>query len=184
MNREEFLKRLDEALQGKVSANVISENIDYYDTFILQEVRKGKRETDVIAGLGNPRILAQTIIDTADNEWNVSREKSRYVNRTYDGEKNGYGNGNRKETDECNYKGQDREKFAWKRHDYGEEKQGYQRVYTGRRLKWLLIGIVAVTVLVLIGMVWLIGGIIAIVAPILVPVLLVVLIIKIMRRNR
>lgn len=64
MHKEEFLTQLREALHGNVSQKLLNENLTYYENYILQEVRKGKTEGEVLSELGNPRILAQTIIDT------------------------------------------------------------------------------------------------------------------------
>lgn len=66
MNKEEFLRGLRQALEGNVSPAVIQENIRYYDNYITDEVRKGAREADVIAEIGDPRLIAKTIEDTTD----------------------------------------------------------------------------------------------------------------------
>ena len=52
MNRDEFLRTLREALAGEVAPNIIEENVRYYDAYITDEVRKGRREEDVIEELG------------------------------------------------------------------------------------------------------------------------------------
>lgn len=66
MNREEFLHRLRQALEGNVSPSVIQENLRYYDNYISEEIRKGAREADVIAEIGDPRLIAKTIEETSD----------------------------------------------------------------------------------------------------------------------
>ena len=70
MTKQDFIEKLRFALNGKVSANVVSENIQYYEDYINTEIRKGKSEEEVLAALGDPRLIARTIITTsaqADN---------------------------------------------------------------------------------------------------------------------
>lgn len=61
MDRNEFLKKLKEALSEYVDKNIVVEQLDYYDKYISDEVAKGRSEKDVIAELGDPRLLAKTI---------------------------------------------------------------------------------------------------------------------------
>lgn len=63
MSREEFLTELRKALQGRVSQQTVNDNLRYYEEYILTESHKGKAEAEVIAELGNPRLLAKSIID-------------------------------------------------------------------------------------------------------------------------
>ncbi|RDU24775.1 DUF1700 domain-containing protein [Anaerosacchariphilus polymeriproducens] len=67
MSKEEFLDELRIALQGEVSQNEISENLEYYDRYIASEIRKGRSIESVMEELGNPRLIARTIIDTHSN---------------------------------------------------------------------------------------------------------------------
>lgn len=61
MNREEFLRQLREALEGKVPERVINENTAYYRDYINNQVKSGMSEKEVLRGLGDPRLLARTI---------------------------------------------------------------------------------------------------------------------------
>lgn len=45
MTREEFLQGLKEALDGNMDASAIQENLNYYNEYINEEVRKGKTGT-------------------------------------------------------------------------------------------------------------------------------------------
>ena len=64
MTREEFLRRLSEALEGNISAGAVQDNLNYYNQYILDEVRGGKTEEEVLQSLGDPWAIARTIIDT------------------------------------------------------------------------------------------------------------------------
>ena len=66
MSKEEFLRRLEEALSGEVPASVIRENLNYYNTYITQEMAKGRTMEEITAEIGDARIVARTIIDSCE----------------------------------------------------------------------------------------------------------------------
>lgn len=66
MNREEFLARLKTALGGNINSSLVQENLDYYNNYITEEMRKGKSEQEILEMLGDPWILARTIIAAND----------------------------------------------------------------------------------------------------------------------
>ena len=66
MRKEEFLQTLRRALTGDVPPGVVEENIRYYDSYITEEVRKGRTEEEVTGEIGDPRLIARTIEDTTD----------------------------------------------------------------------------------------------------------------------
>ena len=70
MRKEEGLQILRRALTGDVPPGVVEENIRYYDGYIADEVRKGRTEEEVIAEIGDPRLIARTIEDTTDGAGN------------------------------------------------------------------------------------------------------------------
>lgn len=71
MRKAEFLQELRESLQGEVSAAVIEENVNYYDSYISQEAASGRREEDVLDEIGSPRLIAKTIIDSQEAAGNA-----------------------------------------------------------------------------------------------------------------
>lgn len=64
MNKEEFLQGLQNALSGEVPPAVIRENLNYYSDYIQTEINKGRSAAEVMEELGDPRLIARTIIDT------------------------------------------------------------------------------------------------------------------------
>lgn len=76
MTRQEFLEELRIALQGEISQSRINEHLRYYDNYIMEESRKGKTEQQVLEELGNPRLIAKTLIDTADGYGTEYRESA------------------------------------------------------------------------------------------------------------
>lgn len=65
MEKQEFLEKLRLALNGKVPADVVAENLQYYADYINVEIRKGRSEEEVMAALGDPRLIAKTIVETS-----------------------------------------------------------------------------------------------------------------------
>lgn len=63
MGQEEFLSIFSQALAGQVAESRIQENINYYRQYINNQIRQGKTESEVLESLGNPRLLAKTIIE-------------------------------------------------------------------------------------------------------------------------
>ena len=63
MNKTEFLQGLQSALSGNVPPETVRENLRYYSDYIRSEVQKGRSERDVMEELGDPRLIARTIMD-------------------------------------------------------------------------------------------------------------------------
>lgn len=65
MSKNEFLYILKESLEAEVSQSVVDDNLVYYNNYIDQEIQKGKSEAEVLSLLGEPRLIAKTIIETS-----------------------------------------------------------------------------------------------------------------------
>lgn len=76
MTRQEFVSELRIALQDQVSQQTLKENLDYYETYIMQESRKGRTEEEVLEELGNPRLIAKTIISSEPDNNRRSRQEN------------------------------------------------------------------------------------------------------------
>lgn len=79
MNRHEFLDILRQSLAGEVKADVINDNLNYYNEYIMTEMRKGREESEVLKSLGDPRLLAKTIIDA-----NCTQDNGAYTTYSYE----------------------------------------------------------------------------------------------------
>ncbi len=78
MRKEEFLEKLSEALREYMDNGSAYGHVNYYSNYINDEIRKGSKEEDVVAGLGSPRLIAKSIIDRG----NYSSDNVSYT--TYD----------------------------------------------------------------------------------------------------
>ncbi|MCM1092099.1 MAG: DUF1700 domain-containing protein [Butyrivibrio sp.] len=64
MNKHEFIDRLRAALNGRIPAPQVEDTVNYYQDYINMEMRKGRSEEEVLQSLGDPRLIARTIIQT------------------------------------------------------------------------------------------------------------------------
>lgn len=67
MTRNEFLGKLKEALENDLNGRIVQENMEYYNSYITGEVSKGRSEEEVTAELGDPWMIARSIIDMAES---------------------------------------------------------------------------------------------------------------------
>lgn len=67
MTRTEFLEQLRQALQGNMNQTLVNEHLQYYEKYIIEESRKGRSEQEVVDFLGNPRLIARTLIETSEH---------------------------------------------------------------------------------------------------------------------
>ena len=65
MNKREFLNKLNEFLSYELPAPIVREKLSFYSDYIDREASSGKSTAEVIDGLGDPQLIARTIIDAA-----------------------------------------------------------------------------------------------------------------------
>lgn len=169
MNREEFLQGLRTALSGAVPPAVLQENLRYYDEYISTEMQKGRTESQVMEELGNPRLIARTILDTTPEAGEGNFEEYRaygsYVSDDSDSGNGGYqtGSSGSGRSSSGNYQGNvhyyDLNKWYWK-----------------LLALLLVIGVVMLVVMV-------VSGILSIVIP-LIPFILCIMFVMWLLRNR
>lgn len=67
MNKREFLSKLEEALVYELPPRAVDENLRYYSSYIDSEVKSGRSVEEVLGELGDPRLIARTIIDAVSS---------------------------------------------------------------------------------------------------------------------
>ena len=63
MTKQDFILELRMVLSGKLDSSKIDAHARYYEEYINAEVRNGKSEKEVLEMLGNPRLIARSILD-------------------------------------------------------------------------------------------------------------------------
>ena len=85
MDKEAFLLGLRRALTGNLSAEVVDSHIEYYRDYINSKIRMGESEQDVVASLGNPRLIARSILEVSSsaNQGTEYQQNSEYSEQDY-----------------------------------------------------------------------------------------------------
>ncbi len=73
MSKQEFLDSLRRSLSGGLGYAQVEEHIRYYSDYIDSQIRSGKTEAETMASLGDPRLIAKTLLGMEDVE-TVSKE--------------------------------------------------------------------------------------------------------------
>lgn len=160
MNKEEFLQGLQSTLSGEVSPAVARENLNYYNDYIQTEINKGRSEAEVMEELGNPRLIARTIIDTTPGAGTSSYES--------------YNNGSTDST------GQYQEEH---RRQSSRQNTGNPHYYNLSKWYWKILGIVLVIVVFTV-IIAVVSGLISLVMPMLPVIGMVILIMWFVRGPR
>lgn len=156
MNKQEFIDRLRASLNGKISAAEVEDTVQYYKDYIDSEIRKGKRESEVLDMLGDPRLIARTIVETSqpiEDTGDVHGSRGSY----YDNQS--YQNGN-------TY------------HSNSQQEETFKKPKIFRMPGWLLI-ILAVLILYLILSV--VFSVLAFLAPVIIVAAVVIFLVKLFR---
>lgn len=74
MTRTDFIDILQKTLAGSLGSSYVNENVRFYQEYIDTQIRSGISEEETIEKLGDPRLIAKTIIEAA------KQEHSSYVN--------------------------------------------------------------------------------------------------------
>jgi len=68
MNKAQFLELLSQKLSEELSCADVISHLSYYESYINEEIARGRAEEDIMAELGDPYMIARTIIDTHTGE--------------------------------------------------------------------------------------------------------------------
>lgn len=154
MNKKEFLDILGRRLAQQLPQEKIAENIRYYDEYLTEKVQQGMTEQEAIDQLGDPLLIARTIMDTSSDEMG----KKTVYEEGYTG----------------NYQENPREENL-KEHHRGTD----GKLQT--RLGCLVAVIVVILLLTLI--LKLVGSVLSFVLPVLIPVLIIGMVLEYFRKR-
>lgn len=162
MSKNEFIQGLEAALSGNVPPETVRENLIYYRDYIRTELEKGRTEQDIMDELGDPRLIARTIMDTTPGAEEGAFEPYHFRSFFGEGSQTGsYSQGS-------GY-GQDSSYSQNDGYTQGSGSRGYVHYYNLNKWYWKLLAVVVV-VLFLMLLFTLITGFLSLVIPML-PVL-------------
>ncbi len=67
MNKVEFIDMLRRHISEVGDPTFINDTIDYYQDYIDTSIRKGRTEEEVLSELGDPRLIAKSIVASRDD---------------------------------------------------------------------------------------------------------------------
>lgn len=68
MSKEKFLQELEAALTNQLSGEAIQAQLNYYKAYINEQIASGRDEAEVMTSLGDPYLIANTIIQGQEFE--------------------------------------------------------------------------------------------------------------------
>lgn len=68
MNKYEFLAQLEEQLRGFVSNQEVRESVQYYQSYIEEEIRGGRTEEEIFEDIGSANSVAKAIIEARGHQ--------------------------------------------------------------------------------------------------------------------
>lgn len=71
MSKQEFLDQLRRNISSMNDYVVVNDTMAYYEDYIESQIRMGKSEQEVMAMLGDPRLIAKSILATQDAKQNL-----------------------------------------------------------------------------------------------------------------
>lgn len=142
MSKEEFLNTLGRRLSQTLSSGRVAEHLRYYDRYIEDQKAAGKTEEQVLEELGDPLLIARTIMDTSPEEGSTVYEQSEKDQNLYE----------------------DSEGAT-------KDSRGVHAIHMDGRVGCLIVSVVFLLAAALI--LWLVGSVLSLILPVLIPVLLV-----------
>lgn len=169
MSKQEFLDRLRMSLSSQMTAAQVTEHLRFYEDYISTEIRKGSSEASVLQMLGDPRLIARTIVDASDIE--------EAGEQTYEGANQSYGYYQHRSTNSTQNQREDGYGTAGYG-SYGKSLGWKQKALTHPIMKWVW---VVLGVLVVFAIISAIFSLVSFLLPFVIPVLIVLFILKLFR---
>lgn len=203
MNKAQFLEILGQKLSEELPRNRVISNLQYYESYIDGAVAAGKLEQEVLEELGDPYMIAHTILDTETGEAFYEQQFAEDAvftqTETIFAEKDGKYTAESGETDRdsfdkgSDYKQQSFEKTeAYADNEYqstgnqngnSEDSCQSESVHQVRTSHGCLI-MAIILILIVVVVVTLVGKMISFLWPVLAPVLLILLVVSIFSDKR
>lgn len=82
MTKTEFLSVLRGQITGRIPTSEVEAQIDYYSAYIDGRIGSGMTEEEVLAELGDPRLIAKTVVESVDRAAEAAGYDGRYRSST------------------------------------------------------------------------------------------------------
>ena len=160
MSKQEFLDGLRRALSATGNEPLIVENISYYNSYIDAEIAKTRTEVEVLGELGDPRLIAKSIMDAAGYDDDVFMEAQ--------------SSGSDAKSDSSEYRNENADNTDRNRNSGAGNMHMYNMSGWKAKLIPIVLIIIVVSIIWMVGTI--IGGIFTLLSPILGPILMIVVV--------
>ena len=180
MDKRRFLNELRQELSYELPDTLVRSNLEYYSAYIDSEERKGRSREEVLSELGDPRLIARTVIDAAKSGADgipYTSDDRDFSGQIYGG--SGYGGGPQGGYEDVYADAEDQGRSydrASERTDASEDRQKHRDSIKVRYYNFGCLGFL-VLMLVLFSIFSLVGTAVAYLMPILGPGLIVCILI-------
>ncbi len=82
MNKYEFLTSLRGKITGHIPTSEVESQIDYYSAYIDGRIGSGLTEEEAVAELGDPQLIAKTVIESTDRAAEAAGYDGKYRSST------------------------------------------------------------------------------------------------------
>ncbi|GEM_PF-3521089 len=82
MNKNEFLSTLRGRITGSIPTSEVESQIDYYSAYIDGRIGAGLTEEEAVAELGDPQLIAKTVIESTDRAAEAAGYDGKYRSST------------------------------------------------------------------------------------------------------
>lgn len=162
MSRHEFIETLQASLNRSLTPSLVADHIKYYEEYIRMRVASGENESAVLAALGDPRLIARTIVENCNRAEGASGSSGASYRETF------YSGGTyQEETGNASYR------------EAVSRRNGTKEIQTVHQIRPWLFWILVIGVIVLV-----LGVIVSLVSfllPLVIPVMVIVFLIKLFR---
>lgn len=180
MGKREFLEILSERLSEELPRSMVIGHLQYYEDYIESEVRAGRAMSEIMEELGDPVMIAHTIINTETGEsFQGYAEEGEFVEIPSEEEVS-----QEPVYEEVEYTHLHTESEAeYQSKEIAGESKMDQKM---RNISVNLGGFaaIALVLLIVVGILMLIGGIIGALLPILIPLLLIMFVVSLVTKRR
>ena len=183
MSRQDFLQDMKEALEGEVSPSAVQDNLRYYENYFREQNAAGRSDEEILAELGDARLIARTILESVEAGVDASPEGYDSDPGDHGGRDGGYRHDYTKASaDRGTSSAGTGESSAQERYRGGTGEEGPEIHYIDFSKWYVRAGITALFILILVLIFALMGGIFALLIRYAGPILLFLLFLALFRR--
>ena len=178
MNKEQFLEILGQKLSEDLPRNRVIMNLQYYESYIEGAMRAGKSESEVLDELGDPYMIAHTILDTETGEAFYEQQFAEDAEFTQTKTYTEDAEYTQTETYAENEYQEAESQYSTSENAYQNENVHHVRMNHGCLIMAIIL------ILIVVAVVTLVGKVVSFLWPVLAPVLLILLVVSIFSDKR